>query len=131
MPPEGVPNAAVLLCLHSQLEKDEKSKRRAQLKASGAVLSVLVGLRCCAHRCRAPSFEVTRCAIQTAFRTTTCPSLQEEMQRGYFDDFRDFRDSKGKVFLAPEKLIAAGSVSGDGGLGAAVAAWHGTRRTGC
>ncbi|PRW59488.1 Mitochondria isoform 1 [Chlorella sorokiniana] len=29
------------------------------------------------------------------------------MQRGYFDDFRDFRDSKGKVFLAPEKLAPA------------------------
>lgn len=29
------------------------------------------------------------------------------MQRGYFDDFRDFRDSKGKVFQAPQRLIPA------------------------
>jgi ATPase complex subunit ATP10 len=27
------------------------------------------------------------------------------MQRGYFDDFRDFRDTGGKVFRAPEGLI--------------------------
>lgn len=33
--------------------------------------------------------------------------LKEEMQRGYFDDFRDFRDSKGKVFRAPERLVPA------------------------
>ncbi|KAL4423175.1 hypothetical protein ABPG77_000308 [Micractinium sp. CCAP 211/92] len=33
--------------------------------------------------------------------------LKEEMQRGYFDDFRDFRDSKGKVFAAPQRLVAA------------------------
>ena len=33
------------------------------------------------------------------------------MQRGYFDDFRDFRDSKGKVFFGPEKLIPAAHVS--------------------
>jgi ATPase complex subunit ATP10 len=29
------------------------------------------------------------------------------MQRGYFDDFRDFRDSQGKVFHAPTRLIPA------------------------
>jgi ATPase complex subunit ATP10 len=29
------------------------------------------------------------------------------MQRGYFDDFRDFRDSKGKVFHATQRLIPA------------------------
>ena len=29
------------------------------------------------------------------------------MQHGYFDDFRDFRDSKGKVFQAPARLIPA------------------------
>lgn len=33
--------------------------------------------------------------------------LKDEMQRGYFDDFRDFRDKNGKIFLAPEKLIPA------------------------
>ncbi|KAL4458895.1 hypothetical protein ABPG75_013760 [Micractinium tetrahymenae] len=33
--------------------------------------------------------------------------LKEEMQRGYFDDFRDFRDSKGKVFAAPQRLAPA------------------------
>jgi hypothetical protein len=38
-------------------------------------------------------------------------ALKEEMQRGYFDDFRDFRDKKGKVFVAPEKLIGANHVS--------------------
>lgn len=32
--------------------------------------------------------------------------LKEELQRGYFDDFRDFRDSGGKVFLAPKNLVA-------------------------
>lgn len=39
-----------------------------------------------------------------------CFCVQEEMQRGYFDDFRDFRDSKGKVFAAPERLVPAASV---------------------
>lgn len=34
------------------------------------------------------------------------------MQRGYFDDFRDFRDSKGKVFRAPERLVPASHVRG-------------------
>lgn len=29
------------------------------------------------------------------------------MQRGYFDDFRDFRDSQGKVFHSPQRLIPA------------------------
>jgi mitochondrial ATPase complex subunit ATP10 len=29
------------------------------------------------------------------------------MQRGYFDDFRDFRDSQGKVFHSPTRLIPA------------------------
>ena len=38
------------------------------------------------------------------------PPLQEDIQRGYFDDFRDFRDSKGKVFLAPERLVPAARV---------------------
>ncbi|KAI3436178.1 hypothetical protein D9Q98_002233 [Chlorella vulgaris] len=33
--------------------------------------------------------------------------LKEEMQRGYFDDFREFRDSKGKVFAASGKLLAS------------------------
>ena len=37
-------------------------------------------------------------------------ALQEEMQRGYFDDFRDFRDSQGKVFAAPQRLVAASNV---------------------
>ena len=32
------------------------------------------------------------------------------MQRGYFDDFRDFRDSKGKVFHATERLAPASHV---------------------
>lgn len=27
------------------------------------------------------------------------------MQRGYFDDFRNFRDTQGKVFLSPERMI--------------------------
>jgi mitochondrial ATPase complex subunit ATP10 len=29
------------------------------------------------------------------------------MQRGYFDDFREFRDTKGKVFRATERLLPA------------------------
>lgn len=29
------------------------------------------------------------------------------MERGYFDDFRDFRDKKGKVFMASDRLIPA------------------------
>ena len=29
------------------------------------------------------------------------------MQRGYFDDFRDFRDKQGKIFHSPTKLIPA------------------------
>lgn len=29
------------------------------------------------------------------------------MNRGYFDDFKDFRDNKGKIFYSPEKLIPA------------------------
>ncbi len=33
--------------------------------------------------------------------------LQEELNRGYFDDFRDFRDKKGKLFLASDRLIPA------------------------
>ncbi|GAB4821697.1 hypothetical protein N2152v2_008743 [Parachlorella kessleri] len=33
--------------------------------------------------------------------------LKEEMERGYFDDFKDFRDRKGKVFLASERLMPA------------------------
>jgi mitochondrial ATPase complex subunit ATP10 len=34
-------------------------------------------------------------------------ALKEEMQRGYFDDFRDFRDKQGKAFEAPDKLTPA------------------------
>lgn len=33
--------------------------------------------------------------------------LKDDMQRGYFDDFRDFRDSQGKVFHSPTRLIPA------------------------
>ena len=33
--------------------------------------------------------------------------LREEMQQGYFDDFRDFRDRQGKVFDAPDRLVPA------------------------
>jgi len=29
------------------------------------------------------------------------------MQRGYFDDFKDFRENNGKVFFAPDRLIPA------------------------
>lgn len=34
------------------------------------------------------------------------------MQRGYFDDYKDFRDSKGKVFPSLEKLVPAAHVRG-------------------
>lgn len=39
------------------------------------------------------------------------------MQRGYFDDFRDFRDSKGKVFAAPQRLAPASHVRAPGRTG--------------
>lgn len=66
VPPEGVSNAAVLLFLHLQLEKDEKAKRRAQLKASGVVLVLSVLMlpplpHCCC--CRAPCLGVTLCNL--------------------------------------------------------------------
>ena len=31
----------------------------------------------------------------------------DELNRGYFDDFKDFREKQGKVFFAPERLTPA------------------------
>ncbi len=32
-------------------------------------------------------------------------SVQEDMQHGYFDDFRAVRDQHGKIFSSPDRLI--------------------------
>lgn len=34
-----------------------------------------------------------------------CTSLQEDMQHGYFDDFRAVRDQEGKIFSSPDRLL--------------------------
>lgn len=34
-------------------------------------------------------------------------ALKEEIQRGYFDDFRQFRDTKGKIFHSTDKLVSS------------------------
>ena len=34
-------------------------------------------------------------------------SEQEDMQHGYFDDFRAVRDQHGKIFASPDRLIDA------------------------
>ncbi len=34
-------------------------------------------------------------------------TVQEETSRGYFDDFKELKDSKGKLFSSPDRLIAA------------------------
>jgi ATPase complex subunit ATP10 len=34
-------------------------------------------------------------------------SLMDELNRGYFEDFKDFRERQGKVFRAPERLAPA------------------------
>ena len=34
-------------------------------------------------------------------------NLQEDMQHGYFDDFRAVRDQQGKIFSSPDRLIDA------------------------
>lgn len=31
--------------------------------------------------------------------------LQEDMQHGYFDDFRAVRDQQGKIFASPNRLL--------------------------
>ncbi len=92
-----------------QMHKDEKARRRVQLKASRrAIVAVLPPLppRHC-RRCHCCRNQQCRCTQWHPVNS----DLQEEMQRGYFDDFRDFRDSKGKVFFGPEKLIPAAHVS--------------------
>lgn len=59
----------------------------------------------------APADPLHRQIFSKEAREKRRAALKEEMQRGYFDDFRDFRDNKGKVFTAPEKLIGAQQVS--------------------
>lgn len=44
-------------------------------------------------------FVVPKCLMETGF------GVQEEMSKGYFDDFRTFRESKGKVLVASKSLI--------------------------
>ena len=45
--------------------------------------------------------------ILTYILTFLCGAhSQDDMQRGYFDDFREFRDSQGKVFQSPQHLIS-------------------------
>ena len=50
---------------------------------------------------------------------------QEDLQRGYFDDFREFRDKQGKVFaaeaFAPSKAAFFPKVEGETPDGGAVA----------
>lgn len=33
--------------------------------------------------------------------------LQEDLQRGYFDDFKELKDTQGKLWRAPDRLIPA------------------------
>lgn len=35
--------------------------------------------------------------------------LQEEMKRGYFDDFKDLKETQGRMFQASEQLSPAGT----------------------
>ena len=37
--------------------------------------------------------------------------VQEEASRGYFDDFKELKDSKGKLFGASDTLLPAGSAA--------------------
>ncbi len=32
-------------------------------------------------------------------------TLQEDLQRGYFDDFKELKDTGGKLWRAPDRLI--------------------------
>lgn len=39
-----------------------------------------------------------------------CPACaQEEMKRGYFDDFKDLKETEGRMFQASEDLSSAGT----------------------
>ena len=37
----------------------------------------------------------------------TCCHCQEDLQRGYWDDFKELRETKGKMFAAPDTLAPA------------------------
>ena len=39
--------------------------------------------------------------------TQSINPVQEEMSRGYFDDFKQLRDTEGRVISAPDRVIAA------------------------
>ena len=49
---------------------------------------------------------ITTGAVVYAFSVDSF-GLQEDMQHGYFDDFRAVRDQHGKIFSSPERLIDA------------------------
>lgn len=79
-----------------------RSRRARAVFAVGAAAACMHGQPI--HGTNVRSSSHPNPSLPAALMTT---ALQEEMQRGYFDDFRDFRDSKGKVFMAPERLAPA------------------------
>jgi hypothetical protein len=83
--------------------KEERAKRKALLKVRRGGAAGPHGLQC------RQVFKHCRDAAKTA-ASYLLFNMQEEMQRGYFDDFQAFRDSKGKVFQAPERLAPASHV---------------------